>query len=242
MIELEALSDFLSERLVPVIGAIARDSSPAGAYYVFVEVQRDARGRQEPSNAYLAEVRQSLAALDTPVDFILVDGATRDAEAGLRATLLHSCGSFLRNSFLAVDGVSAVVWVVPKRVLTDEELTQVSDKASVFLESVGITLRHLASTSGENLPSKTKCLAALRQIAPATVASLADSLRYQNFVVPSHDWMSRRLDALRKSGMVVRLRTGGYVLSLQALRALGTIKGRGSPDVARLLALARSRR
>lgn len=232
---------FLLEAGVPVSGVAIRDSEGDGIYYVFVEVRRDTRGRQEPSNAALDVARATLGDMGATVDFILTDGTMRDAEAGLRATLLHSFGGSVRNSFLSTRTRDGFVWIVPKRALNETELDEISAKARLFLEDVGLTLRQITTTTGENLPSRTRCLAMLKQASPATSPQLAELLREQGFVVPSDDWMTRRLDVLRKSGQVVRMRSGRYAVSLAALRGLGTVKGRASPDITRLLALVNHR-
>ena len=237
----QQVEQFLLDAGIPVSGSAIRDSEGEGIYYVFVEVRRDIRGRQEPSNAALDIAKATLGDMGATVDFILTDGTMRDAEAGLRATLLHSFGGSVRNSFLSTRGREAFVWVVPKRVLGDAELNEISAKAKIFLEEVGLVLRQLTTTTGENLPSRMRCLATLRQAAPATHLQLAVLLRGQGFVVPSDDWMARRLDVLRKSGQVVRMRSGRYAVSLAALKGLGTVKGPSSPDISRLLALASSR-
>ncbi len=225
---------------IPVSGSAIRNSDTGNSFYVFVEVRRDSRGRQEPSNGQLEVVKGGLRELGVLVDFVLTDAMMRDAEAGLRATLLHSFGAIVRNSFLAKDGRNAFVWVVPKREFSDVELENVSVKARLLLGELGLELAHLTLTTGENLPSKTRCLMMLRLVAPVTSETLALRLRAAGFVVPSEDWMVRRLDSLRKAGQVVRLKSGLYTVTLQTLKGLGTIKSRSSPDLSRLLALAKS--
>jgi hypothetical protein len=226
---------------IPVSGSAIRDSESGNSFYVFVEVRRDGRGRQDPSNSQLETAKETLQGLGVLVDFVLTDAMMRDAEAGLRATLLHSFGAIVRNSFLAKEGRDAFVWVVPKRQLSDTELDDVSAKARVLLRELGLELVHVTLTTDENLPTKTRCLTMLRLVAPVTSETLALRLRAAGFVVPSEDWMVRRLDSMRKAGQVVRLKSGLYTVTLQTLRGLGTIKSRNSPDLSRLLALAKSR-
>jgi len=241
MLSAQEVEQFLLAAAIPVSGSAIRDAEGDGLYYVFVEVRRDARGRQEPSNTTLDAIKALLEEKGALVDFVLTDGAKRDAEAGLRATLLHSFGGAIRNSFLSSETREAFVWVVPKRQLSDTELDEIGAKAKVFLDDVGLKLGNITTTTGENLPSKTRCMTMLRQVAPVTCSQLAELLRQREFVVPSDDWMTRRLDALRKAGLVVRMKSGFYAVSLQALKGLGTVKGRTSPDVSRLLALASTR-
>lgn len=240
MINENELQRVLTEMGVPVSGAIVRNLEGDDSFRIFVEVARDSRDRQIPSNLQLNYAKDQIRQMGADIDFILKDATLRDAEAGLRATLLHSYSELLRNSFLTKDERRAFVWLVPKRQLSENELNDIEAKSKSFLAELDLDLAHLNLTSGENLPSKTRCLSTLRLIAPAPPVRLVESLRKSGFVIPSDDWMARRLDALRKAGLVIRLRSGSYVLTLLALKSLGTAKGRNSPDVARLLALARS--
>ncbi|WP_152984258.1 hypothetical protein [Stenotrophomonas nitritireducens] len=237
----QEVQSFLREKGILIAGSAVRDSGGRNFYYVFVEVQKNARGHQEPTNAALDAAKVALEQEGALVEFILTDGATRDIEAGLRATLLHSFGRSLRNSFLSSSASEASVWVVPKHGLSDDERTQIEEKAKIFLKEVGLTLRHITATTEENLPAKTRILTVLRQVAPAAPAQLVQHLRDKGFVIPSDDWMTRQLDGLRKAGMVVRMKSGLYAVTAQGLKGLGTVKGRSSPDVSRLLALASNR-
>lgn len=241
MYNAEELQQFLRGEGIPVAGSVVRNSDGKDFYYIFVEIKKNARGHQEPANTALNAVKAAMAEKGVGVEFILTDGAMRDAEAGLRATLLHSFGRSLRNSFLSPSAKEASVWVVPKHKLSDEERSQIEEKARVFLKEVGLTLRHITTTTEENLPTKTRILTVLRQAAPVASPQLAELLRGMEFVIPSDDWMTRQLDGLRKAGMVVRMKSGLYAVTAQGLKGLGTVKGRSSPDVSRLLALASKR-
>ena len=238
MSDAREIEGYLRAAEIPVSGSAIRGVEGSNFYYVFVEVRRDVRRRQVPTNSHLKAVKERLKEKGYLVDFLLKDATMRDVEAGLRATLLYSFGESLRNSFLSSRAKEAFVWVVPKRQLTDTELGEIGGKARLFLDEVGLTLAEITTTSGENLPSKTRCIAMLRQVAPATSAELAGLLREADFVVPSDDWMTRRLDVLRKAGLVVRMKSGRYALSLRSLKGLGTVKGHSSADLSRLLALA----
>lgn len=234
----QEIEEQLRDAGIPISGTAIRSAEGDNFYYVFVEVHRDARGRLVPSNAKLMATKAYFQEKGYLIDFLLKDATVRDAEVGLRATLLYSFGELLRNSFLAFQANEAFVWVDPKRQLTEHELNEVGRKAKVFLDDVGLKLSQITTTWGENLPSKTICISVLRQAAPATTEELVGLLRGAEFIVPSKNWMTRRLDALRKAGLVVRMRSGRYTLTLQALKGLGTVKGRRSPDISRLLALA----
>ncbi len=242
MINASEVEEQLLAAGIPVTGAAVRGAEGDGAFHVFVEVRRDARGRREPSDAQLDNAKAMLHQAGVVVDFVLTDVTVRDAEAGLRAMLLHSFGASVRNCFLASHGRDAFVWIVPKRQIADVEHREIVERARSFLGDVGLVLQQLTSTTGENLPSKSRCLVSLRLSAPVAPPQLAQRLREEGFVVPSDDWMVRRLDVLRKGGMVIRMKSGNYALTLHALRSMGSVKGARSPDISRLLALARTGR
>lgn len=223
---------------IPIVGSIIEDSGVNGGYYIRVAVTRDADNLQQPSNRRLNDFKATLAAKGRRVEFLLHDASGLDLEVGLRATLLYAFPNDLRNVFLSADGSKARVWVEPKHALNDEEVKVIEKKAGDFLEVLGIQLHSLVATGDENLPSNFACLRVLRQVAPASFDELKLELA-KGFTIPSDDWLKRRLDSLRRAGKVVWIADGFYACSLDALRGLGSARGRHSPDVRRLLALAR---
>jgi hypothetical protein len=238
MLKYDELENLVAENDIVVSGRIIKDENVDNLYYVFVEVTRSNNNLQIPSNKKLEEIKSALSIRNISVQFILTDGTKRDIEIGLRASLLHSYGSIIRNVFLSIDRSNASVWLVPKRRLFDDEQIAIRKTVSLFLDHFDIKLNAVRLTIDENIPTSTACLIALRQLSPTDPATLVDALRKKGFDVPSTDWISRKLDSLRKSGRVVRLKSGKYALSLFSLRALGTGKGSRSPDISRMLALS----
>lgn len=235
------ISTILEKYSITYAGSAISDPDDQALSYVFVEVTRDSRNRQDPSNRTLALVKAALARKRCNVEFVLVDAGSRDLETGLRATLLQRHGSLVRNAFMSAAGKKVQVWVDPKRALSLEQISRIAKTARILVEAVGMSLESVVSTSGANLPSKTVCLQALRLRAPMGVEGLAQELMSKGLKVPSNDWVCRRLDSMRKSGSVVRNPGGTYVLSGSALRQLGTSKDKSSPDIKRLLAIAAGR-
>ncbi|MCV9997585.1 hypothetical protein OE766_04945 [Pararhizobium sp. YC-54] len=230
----------LSERGLPLSGRIISDIFDETHFYVFVVTERDENNHQVPSNRKLDLIANEFKNNSMNIEFILTGADNRDVEAGVRASLLHSFGDFVRNSFLSVVARSAHIWIEPKGPIPANVLSEIKDKLKILLDSFGLSLGELYFTSAENLPSKFACLNIIRLIAPADLPAIADKLKSKGFSVPSHAWMSRMLDNLRKSGLIVRLKSGGYALSMNALKSLGTAKNRNSPDITRILALAKS--
>lgn len=241
MLDDAAVQKLLSDASPSVHGSVVSDVNRKGHFYVFVEVGRDKENKQVPSNFLLHNVKRQMEAYGVAVDFVLLDARQRDAESGLRATVLHSFGEYIRNIFLSTANTDAIMWLDAKRGLDSEIKEAVSEKARVFLTEVGFDLKSVETTNGGNLPSRTACLRVVRASAPVSIATLDAQLRDRGFTVPSTDWLTRRLDSMRRAGLVVRLQTGEYVLSLASIRAMGTSKNRRSPDIERLLALAAGR-
>ena len=239
MIDREAILEILNEHQIQLSGEPVRHAENPNHAYVFISVERDRNDRQTPSNLKLKMVRELFLASGLTVDFLLTDGAARNAEAGLRATLIHAFGNDIRNVFLSIDGLSAHVWVDPKRPLSNDIRKEMTEKATVFLHELDLQLSTLSAMTGENIPSSFAVLRAIRQLAPVSPTELSEYLTGKDFAIPSIDWVNRRLDLLRKAGRILRLGSGQYVLTLKCIRELGTRRDRQSPDVSRILALAR---
>lgn len=206
---------------------------------VTVLISRDTSGRRSPSHAALQEADRRLQRMGLRAEFILRYEEAEQIESALRATILHAHADHLRNIFLSLDSSVADVWIEPKGPLTHEDLKEIERRARTFLELFDLRLSRMLLTSEEVLPSKYVLLTTVRKFAPVSVDELARKLEGAGISPPSIDWLTGRLDGLRKAGDVVRLGTGRYALTKSSLHRLGTTKDRGSPDISRLLALAR---
>ncbi len=235
----ELIDKLLRNRGIRLSGPVADDIFDLNHFFAFVEVGRNRDNLQVPSNKELANVQKELQGLGFVVEFILTDADRQDIEVGLRASMLHSFGELVRNAFLTVQGDAAEIWLVPKEAIPTEKMNEIEEKAQLFLSVFDLKVAAISLTSMANLPSKFVCLKTMRQISPTGSDRMIETLRLKGFTIPSENWMSRMFDSLRKSGFVVRLRSGEYALSLAGLKALGTSKSRQSADVARVLAMAR---
>lgn len=219
-------------------GEVIGDPDNPKKLFATILISRDAEGKQQPTKLRLNEARSYFEGREISLHFILYDTATSDLETGLRATLMLVFPS-LRNVFCSINDGRASVWVEPKVQLKEIEFNEIKIHTKSFFQLVGIHLEVIQSTSEERIPTKTAMLDSVRIIAPTDRAALTERLRAKNFVVPSEDWLKRRLDSLRKSGAIVVGADGKISLSLRTLRSLGTKKNARSPDITRLLALAR---
>ena len=239
MRSLDKITERLVKRGLKLSGPIARRDGDNSTLYAFVEVTRDSKGHQQPSNRRLSGVTKELLENEIVVEFILNDISNADFETGLRATLLHAFPGSIRNSFLSVGKIGAVVWIVPKSVAVREHLDLITNRISIYLENANIALSEVKLTVDENLPSRTAILSELRIAAPTTSEHLAERLSAKGFSAPPIDYLNRHLDALRRANQVIRRKDAHYCLTASALKVLGTVKRRSSPDITRFLDLAR---
>lgn len=239
MTDLAGIEALLRENDLPVAGTIVSNPSAPNAYFVPLRLTRRANGRKSPSGRTLAAVRSRLLNLGYVVDFILIDEKARDIEESLRASLLSSFPDDVRNSFFSPGEKNPQAWIEFKAPADAEITRRLEEHLRKFADLFSLPSLSMAPIGEANTATKIEVLSAVRQLAPVDVATLARKLAAQGHGVPSPDWTKRRLDALRKSNLVLRRRNGTYVLTAQALARLGTRKNSRSPDVSRVLALAR---
>lgn len=241
MSEAVNILEILAQLDINAIGSPVSENDELKKYFIHVEITRDSENKQRPSNKVLSQAKKILKDLyDLDIEFLLNDTQSKDIEAGLRATLLHAYGSYIRNSFISIDYEGAHVWIDLKKSLDEDAFTAVKKKVADYFSSFNIQVLSLDNLNSEiAVPGNLVCLRTIRQLAPTNLATLKSELERLGFVVPSHDWLKRRLDALRKSNKVIWTTGGYYVLPMTTIRDLGTLKDRNSPDIRRFLRLAR---
>jgi hypothetical protein len=183
--------------------------------------------------------KKRLTTLGYLPEFLLVNEKSEDAEHSLRASLLVSFPDIVRNAFLSIESTQSNVWIDQKRSIEPYERNRVHDHVRQFVQLFRLPPASVLSLGEIALPTKFELLAIIRLRAPVDCEALRDALVERGLTVPSLDWINRQFDALRKSGLVVRRSDRHYALTLDALKRLGTLKGHRSPDVQRLLALAK---
>jgi hypothetical protein len=239
MLSADGLQNILKNEELKTSGNIVHQDFNSNRYLAFVLVNRDHRNLQVPSNGKLAAVKSVAAESGYDVEFILIDEDLTDVEAGARATMLHAFSELIRNVFLTVNKGNSDVWIDQKRELNSVEMEAIQKKLTVYLSGVGLKLSSISMVRNENVPSNTVCLKAIRLSSPVDASVLTGVLTKKGFDVPSLTWMNHKLDHLRKNELVIRLKNGKYVLSLNTLKVLGTSKLRSSPDITRMLDIAR---
>jgi hypothetical protein len=133
----------------------------------------------------------------------------------------------------------AIAWVENKRELETNDRDRITAQIKKFAELYPVRAVHVNFTADAILATNFEILAVVRRYAPIGCEDLRDRLLARDFSVPSLDWINRKFDTLRKTGLLIRRPDRTYALTADALHRLGTRKNRHSPDIGRLLALAR---
>jgi hypothetical protein len=239
MTDMARIAQLLRDKELPIAGEIVSNPSTPNGYFVPLRLKRLGNGGKSPSGRTLALARSSLLGLGYRIDFILIDEEARHIEESLRASLLSSFPHDVRNSFFSSGDGHSQAWIEFKGQTDAETMVRLEEHIRKFAEVFSLKDLTMIRLGDTEAATKIETLSAIRQLAPVNVATLMGELVSQGLGVPSQDWMNRRLDALRRSYLVLRRGDGTYVLTAKALTQLGTRKDRRSPDVRRFLAIAR---
>ena len=233
----ENLVGLFTEERVTTIGDIVRDEE-SNDVYVQVPLTIGSDGSKSPSRPQIFRLKDAFERLGLHLHILLFSGVHEEFEQLIRATLFLAFPDALRNVFCSLGVRNALVWIEPKRELSLDLKKAIERAAKKFCEVQDFDFQGLVTVGEANTPGKLAILSALRAIAPADIETLYGVLAGKGFVIPSRDWLLRRLDAYRKSGNLVFISDKKYVLTVQSLSQLGTSKkGTTSPDIGRLLAL-----
>ncbi|MBO9380116.1 hypothetical protein GG804_25440 [Sphingomonas histidinilytica] len=242
MESLESISAIVLSHGVKLAGEVVLNPSIQNGVILSVAIERSPSGRQLPTHKQLADIKSSLSNIDVYADFILIDSSLKMMEEGLRASLIASFPEIIRNSFLNIIEGIAHVWIDTKREIDANDHRRVNEHVAVYVDLFNVRGKQVHFLSSENIATNTEILSIIRRYSPVSCERLQEALISRGFAVPSLDWINRRFDALRKAGLLIRLPDRNYALTSEALHRLGTTKNRNSPDLGRLLALARGKR
>jgi hypothetical protein len=231
--------EVLDKKKIELAGEVIFNPSILNGIFLPLILSRDSSGKPRPSHKDLFSLKNELSSIGFSADFLLIDKEAKTIEDGLRASFISSFPDAVRNVFVTVEEGIAHIWIDNKRHFTSDESEHIAEFAEIYANNFNIRTNKIYIISDESLPTNTELLNILRKRSPANCDALRDALIAFKFAVPSTDWINRKLDVLRKAGMIVRRADRTYVLTYAALHSLGTSKNRYSPDVGRLLALAR---
>lgn len=224
---------------LPLAGEVLLNPTVENGVLISIYSTRDPQGRRTPSGKVLAQLREAIAGAGATAEYLLIDEAAQQLEEGVKASLLNSFPSLVRNSYLSVSDGVAQVWIEKKKDLGVDDRARLTEHIRTYARLFNLRGATLHVMSDFALATPTEVLRAIRKLAPASCEQACRELEGRGFKVPSLQWVNHRVDLLRKGGLVVRMADGTYSLTWKALHQLGTVKDKRSPDIGRLLALAR---
>lgn len=224
---------------ISLAGSIVKMPNVEGGIFIPIVTRRTSDGASKPAKSALLAAKQQIGELNYLPEFILVNEQSEEAEHSLRSSLLVSFPDLVRNAFLSIEASSSNVWLELKKQATEDEKQRLNEHVGQSIGLFKLPPVSVLSLADIELPTRLEILSLIRSMAPVNCEALHSELQHRGFTIPSLDWINRQFDLLRKTGFVVRRHDRNYVLTLNGLKRLGTSKGRRSPDVIRLLAIAK---
>lgn len=117
------LDELFKEKGLELTGPVIAGIEPEAVHLVFVRTSIDKDGRRSPSAYVLNSTAAAATAMGFRLNFILVDGERSDLDSSLKTMLFGKFADLIRNSYGAFANNKANVWVEPKRVITDDEIS-----------------------------------------------------------------------------------------------------------------------
>lgn len=138
-----------------------------------------------------------------------------------------------------INAESASVWIDAESVSDPKVVASIEDVARTVLSSLALPVSeiHVQSPVIEE-PTNVAILLALKLHARVNLSDLGTYLR-RDFYLPSDNWLSSKLDFLRKKGLMVRDHDGYFYLTENGLSVVPISRRRNSSDISRALLLAK---
>ena len=238
MAEAEAIARLFADYGVTSVSRVSPNAD-TGGHIVHIEARIDRRGRQIPSNYMIATAEKAAIDAHGVIVVVVSRGDIDDVLLSIKSMLMRRYLDIVRNVYCHIEGSGVTVWVEPKASLSYEQVGDLTEEVEAVIGSFDLKLKAVISISDVRLPNDSVILSMIRQAAPVGADDVVTVMTGRGFELPEDDWLTRRLDRLRKRGLVVRLKDGRYVLTRRGLLALGSGKNRSSPDIGRILDLAR---
>lgn len=234
------LTTIVEQHGVTLAGAVTPFEHDAGKFYVPI----DLAGIPSSEFAEQERVEKNLvgALIDAGYDAELyfINTPVQRVENNLRSILVSSFSAEIREVTILRNGLSLIVELSVNETSYSPAAKRISDFIQKFLRLIGIKNFSIESSRNQELLTKIEILSTVRLLAPITTIELSSHLAGKGYKDSTPAIIARRLDSLRKEGLLIRTKRGRYALTFNALHRLGTVKTGRSPDVSRLLALARS--
>ncbi|MHB1079737.1 MAG: hypothetical protein ACYC67_10050 [Prosthecobacter sp.] len=239
----EELMRFFKARGVGFISDIRGNRPPPVDFAVFIPSDRisSLAKPEHISKRQLTNFQRFLRSkLGITVEWIEESGHRSTAmEAALFELLDLKYPGRYREVFISALGSKPVcVWIEPsKSEVENPNLEEVRAAVQTFMELYDVNEFVVDDGASASLPSGLVILRRIKVNAPITREVLAERLISAGSTIPDVRWLQRRLDKLRKQGLVHREASGDYCLTEAALATVPHGKGRSSSDIERALAL-----
>ena len=239
MSEIDYINAQLVEAGVVLSGPAIESPIEENKYHVFIDGRLNDKLSENALKSVLSKLRADLAAKGRVLEFVISGRDYSDIELVVKSIAERTVSGVIENCLVEFSGSSFTIWLVPNRPLLDIEISSIEERIRAYMDSFDLKLLAVYSTITDHLPSKYALLSFIRIKSPVRVEDLSSGMTEKGFSIPTVEWLSKNLDNLRKAGLVLRLKSGRYALTLSALKALGSAKNASSPDIARMLDLAR---
>lgn len=176
---------------------------------------------------------------------VLVSFSESADKAGIEAGLLAILNANLKAkkirsvsiSFFNSSDVSVIVFC---KGLESKEQDDVERHSLQFLTSMKLALKGVEYNDIVGVePSLMVILRALKSTYPITLEHLTSYLIKQKYYIESIEWLSKKLDLLRKKDFLVRSLDGMYRLTHYGIEQVPVTRSRTSSDVERILTIAK---
>ncbi|WP_143285979.1 hypothetical protein [Burkholderia pseudomallei] len=216
-----------------------------GTIFLSMDAQRVASSAHEQNQtsrrqlAYLAKVLEARFNMDVHIA-LSSDEANERIEALLRDTLTRAFpGEVSEVTVGYVEADQGVVWIDAGNVKSVERANAIRGAAQAVLTALALprSAIHVQAPVAQE-PTVVAILVQAKILSPATLNDVYTALA-QNFWMPSEDWLSTKLDTLRKKGYLLRDRDGRFHVTELGLLTVPHGRRASSTDVVRALRLSR---
>jgi hypothetical protein len=235
----DTVDEVLARHHITAAGPLIMNPTVDGGVYIPLSIRRDSEGRQIPASRVLADIQRDLQELGVVAEYHLVDETARVIDEGLRESLVERFPNLIDKAVVSSEGGSVQVWIDTSHEVDSAQAATIKEHVQRYVELFNVRSFKVGVASEAKLPSNLELISLIRRLSPVDCYTLQSELLARKFDVPSLTWLNHKLDTMRKAGLVVRMENRHYAVTPEALQRLGTSKGRNSPDVARLLFLAR---
>ena len=176
---------------------------------------------------------------------VLVSFSESADKAGIEAGLLVLLNANIKtkkikNVSISFYNSSDINIIVFCKGLEGKERVEVERLAVQYITSMKMTLRSIEYNDIVGIePSLMVILRAVKSTYPITLENLAGYLIKHSYYIESIEWLSKRLDLLRKREFLIRSLEGVYRLTHSGIEQVPVTRSRTSSDIDRILTIAK---